>query len=136
MQEIIVTAKCRKNGKYILIKFEKQESRWNATDSWKGATSEISQKRVDTDKKTIEAVIGVSHTYPGCPYCEDTQIFRCSTCENMYCYDGESSEVYCVTCDINVILEGEISVIEGNDRSTGAHNATELGQKSDEIGLK
>lgn len=61
----------------------------------------------------LQNAISMAETYPSCPYCRATSIWRCGACERVSCWDGVSEQAKCAHCGVTCKLSGTIDQLRG-----------------------
>ncbi|MCL6557471.1 MAG: hypothetical protein K6U74_01475 [Firmicutes bacterium] len=102
----IVLSKCSYSKQGYGIRFEESSpGQW--LGDWAFPIGESVSKREGYDRTSIEGTILFRDTYPGCPHCQSTGIFKCR-CGKVACWDGQSCKVTCPWCGASGELKGEI----------------------------
>ena len=112
----IVLARCRHGHGTYGIRFEQREpSVWYA--NWAFKMPERTARNEGYDKTDIKGSFDFDEEYPGCPYCQAQNIFKCNPCGKTSCWDGTTKKVTCPGCNRTIRITDTIgSLSAGSDR--------------------
>ncbi len=108
MNVAIIASKCAKTKKSFAMRFEEYEkNEWHAT--WSFTINEARARREKYDTTVLRGIFYYDQDkYPGCPYCESKEFFRCH-CGKLNCLRPGMTTVTCAWCDNTSTIEGTIS---------------------------
>ena len=112
----VILAKCSKHNKSFGVRVEKRENDWVRT--WAFPIDEAKAKREGFHKTKIKGSLDDTPEYPGCPHCGCHNLLQCYTCNNMICWNGESTSVYCHHCNTQI---NDIETVESFDVKSGGY---------------
>jgi|GEM_PF-1412950 hypothetical protein len=121
-ENVIVNARCTRNGGLFEIKFEFRNGIWEAINSIiiMEKPHVVTAPRIPTFHPTtqilpteIRGTISIGSDYPGCPYCRNRSFFLCG-CGRLCCYDGVDRYGYCQWCHTRGRLAGKIKSLKGD----------------------
>jgi hypothetical protein len=114
---VIAVCKCPETKKTYGIRIEKWEAnQWEMT--WAFPIKEDSARREGYDSTTVSGHVTASAEFPGCPYCQSTNIVVCGSCGKIFCNTGGENHK-CPWCGTIGKLDtggGGVSFKTGGDR--------------------
>lgn len=115
MDEIEVPARCQRTGDGFAMTFERRG------DAWAAIEAERREGGVDSsdgaDLRQVEGQFNTSYEYDGCTSCGRQAFFKCGYCENLACWDGDTTEVVCPWCQETTRIRGSIDDLEAREES-------------------
>ncbi|MCL1904305.1 MAG: hypothetical protein FWF94_07800 [Oscillospiraceae bacterium] len=89
MEANVILAKCASNNKLFGIRVEKRNNDWLRT--WAFPIDEERAMHEGFDKTEISGSLDPAPGYPGCPYCKNVFLLKC-TCGKMICCELKSND--------------------------------------------
>jgi hypothetical protein len=109
---VVLVARCQKNAqsaKTFGIRMQRFEHAWLAT--WAFAIRSDVAEREGYGKRRITGTFGFDEEYPGCPYCEQGSLCRCS-CGVTSCSEANAKSMVCPGCKQRGELNSTVSELD------------------------
>jgi hypothetical protein len=114
-EAVIAVCKCPETKRIFGVRMENTgRDQWEMT--WAFPIKEDTAKREGYDSTTVSGQVGASIDFPGCPYCQSTNLLLCAHCGKIFCNTGQTT-VTCPWCGTSgqVGGGGKVSFKTGGD---------------------
>ena len=116
MDAVVILQRCNQNNRIFGSRTEKRGEFWYRT--WAFPINEKRAHSEGYDATAIRGYIVDDPEFPGCPYCGCRGWVRCSGCQHLTCYHGETA-LPCNWCGVYMsnltTIDSELDFATGSD---------------------
>jgi hypothetical protein len=116
--------RCMQSRSEFSVRFERIDGTWHLAEAFTVDGDEAGDDGT-AESTRIDGPFEFRGRYDGCPHCGDGSIYHCGDCDQLACWDGQTSPVECPWCGRRSEVSEGIDSVESYDQATDTNTTTD-----------